>query len=444
MTSMKGRDRSAELPFGQGARLDLGGTFLAVYLGTSPVYWFANVPVQLVSAIKYVLVAIAVMAIWIRIVRLGRIILPFDLTGPPGLVFALFSMSTGFLQSDVGVVASRFYDVALAFLFIWTMYIYVLNGGSAIRVLGLASVVILPFCALVVSAGLLGIPNWPAPFLGSGFTIADTGLGGVRTGWSFGVSLFLPICLVTSEQIGRASPRHGLLFVVVSTVVIVGSQLVTGGRSGLVASLIVLVVWQLVRPIRRWAWLLPAYSGALLALDWAWVSWRLRFDILSGGAGYATLNRFSGGRLDVLAAAVDAFLAKPFTGYGFEQTALKGIQTAGFIHNGWLRIGVEAGVLAIVGHLVLAGAFIVKGFQVYVHANRGRGSESMLAALGLGVMLVIVATLTVSMFEPGIFFGTFQTRALLFAGVGAVSAHAAHREMLDSDVVGDRSKGIPA
>lgn len=409
-----------------GERLGAGGTLLALYLGTSPVYWFASLPVAAISAVKYLLVACAVVTIWVRSVRSGRAALPFDLTGPPGLVFALLVMSTGFVQSDVQAVASVFYDVALAFLFMWTAYLYVLNGGNALGMLRLASIVILPFCALVVLAGVLGFPAWQSPFLGYPYTIADSGLGGVRTGWSVGVSLFVPVCLLTAEYIGRRSPQRGTSFALASLGLIVGSQLVTGGRSGLLASMLVLIVWQIIRPTKRWIWLIPALAGALVALDWTWIFLRLRIDSLSGPLSYEQLETFSSGRLDVYVAAIEAFLSRPFTGFGFAHTGLSGIPSSGAIHNAWLRLGVEAGALGVIGHLVLAIAFAGKGFLLYVNAKRSRCPASGFQSLGLAVALVVVALLVTSMFEPGLFFGTFQIRAMLFGVVGIGSAYGVH------------------
>lgn len=427
---------------GASERLDFGGTLLAIYLGTSPVYWFASIPVPVISAIKYVLVMGAVAVIWVRAVRSGKASLPFDLAGPPGFIFALGVMTTGFLQSDVQTVASVISDVALAFVFMWTVYLYVRNGGSAIGVLRLASIVILPLCALVVSAGVLGVPAWESPFLGYPYTIADSGLGGVRTGWSVGVSLFLPICLFTADQLGRTSPFRGMLFALLSVMLIIGSQLVTGGRSGLLASMSVLAVWQLLRPTRRWIWLLPVLAGGLIALDWSWVILRLRVDGLLAGLTYEQLETFSSGRLDVYAAAIEAFLARPLTGFGFDRLGLSEIPSSTIIHNGWLRLGVEAGLPGVLGHFAMVVVFAKRCLFVYTNAKRADHPATGLEAMGLAIVLVLVALLVCVMFEPYLLFGTFQLKALLFAAVGIGSAYASQRGASDVDRVGGGSVSL--
>ena len=112
-------------------------------------------------------------------------------------------MSAGLFQSDVPDILRQVTDLVYSFAFLWTVYVYILSGGSIFDVARIATCLIFFFCLVVLSSGLLGFPNWQSPFLGGHFTLADTGFGGMRTGWSIGISLFLPFALMTAASFGR-------------------------------------------------------------------------------------------------------------------------------------------------------------------------------------------------------------------------------------------------
>lgn len=402
----------------QTSRLGFHGILLALYIGIAPVYWFAGIDPGPANIVKTFLVATAVVAVWLRVVRSGRAALPFGMVGPPGMVLVVGTMSLAVFQSEIAVAAARLTDVAIGFAFLWTVYLYVSNGGNAVRLLGVGSSLILPFCLLVVSSGLIGIPNWPSPFLGSGFSLADSGFGGTRTGWAAAVSMYLPMCLMAGKVISIRNPRAGTAFSVSAVLLIAGSQLVVGGRTGLLASLLILTVWIALGQLPRWGWALPLLIAVLLSIDSTWIVERLRFDRLSSGVTLESLDRFSASRLTILSVSYDLFRDRPFLGYGFDNVYVDGLS----IHNGWLRLGVEGGVLAILGHIAVAVSFCLKPITLL---TRGSGQEvdaSVNRPLGLSILLTVAAALVVSLFEPGVFFGTFQIRALVFAGVGAASA----------------------
>lgn len=415
---LKGQKINTNFSYG---RLGTGGLLLAVYLGTSPIYWFWSIPLQVLSMTKAILSVLAIVIIWLPIFRNRRLRLPKGLCGATGMLLLFLSMTVGFFQSDFEIIIIQTSNIVMGFVMLWTTYYYSKFGGNIIKVFSIAFTILLPFCALVISARFLGFPNWESPFLGFPFTLADTGFGGVRTGWSLGVTLFLPFVLMYAEITGlkHKSTIRWAVYVAILIILIIGSQLAVGGRSGLVGSLVVIGFWIVVGKKMRWLWVMPILLIVFFILDLDWLFEHLRFDRLGGVQNFEDLDHFSASRVGLNKTALNLILNRPLFGYGFGPIHISGISRAEVIHNLWLKMGVQAGILTplIFGIIVVEFGRKALIFNLKICSKDSINSASwafsmaLISTLGAGVIL--------SMFEPNALLGTFQPSAMWWAAAGA-------------------------
>ncbi len=396
-------------------KLGLSGILLGLYLGTAPVYWFWNIPVSIITYGKYALAIVTVLLVWMTAVGKRATMLPSGLLGPIGFLLLIMSMMFGLYQSEVKEIVSRIIDLVHSFVFLWTIYIYVMNDGDIEKVFWIGSTLILGFCLLVLSAGVIGFPDWPSPFLGRPFTLADTGFGGMRTGWSIGIALLLPTALMLADYLGRNMVLLRAAYLGVVCLLLIGSQVVVGGRTGLVASFVGIACWMLYGRKAVWLLVIPIAGVVFMSLDMDWLLHHLRIDRLQSGVTMKTVDHFSASRIEGYETALKLIVREPILGHGFGSFHLSGWSyiRGDSIHNLWLRLGVQAGLLCPIVFAVIVGAvgrkvLMVRKMAVSLKMNSIGSMQHNLTTAFLGVYLAgLVATLA----EPSVLLGTFQNSA---------------------------------
>lgn len=394
------------------------GFFLSLYLGLSPIYWCFNIPIDYIFYFKFFLLVLSALLILFLALRKSCFFFPSGVFGIPGLIILIFSMSPGLFQSGPAELVRRILDVLYGFIFLWSFYLYVRCRGDVYRVFFYASLIISFFSSIVVMSKFFPIINYGSPYL-KGFYLSDTGFGGLRTGWSVGVSFFIPFCLMISFINGNKNSIKFLILMLLFFLPVFSSQVVVGGRSGIISSFIVIMIWFLKYKKYSIFWIILFLSLFLFFIDIEWMISHLRLDRLEHGEGFDALNNFSANRILVYYEAVKMILDRIFLGYGFGEINGVFLKHGDAVHNLWLRMLLQAGIVSffvlvfIFGHYFFAGVKLYKKKLIDCPNYRFR-------YLAFAFFSSIFSGFVLSMFEPNVILGTFQISAAWWASVGAV------------------------
>jgi len=413
---------------------------MILYLGTSPVYWLPYLDVSLFSNIKFLLIASSIVLIWMLAFSNKGIVFPKGMVGPMGLLLLVLSAMFALLQAKEGLLVKRLIDMCLGFVMMWSFFLLTKNGGDIRRIFLYSALTMAVLCWLTVTSKLLGVPVWVAPSVFNSDPLYVSGFGSLRTGWSGGIALFIPVLLLLTSD--NRSTFISIIITLLAIAGIVGSQLTVAGRAGLLASLMIISLYSIVRVKKIYIVVIVLLMVVSVIPFSDYLLVHLRFDRLEGSGGSAdVLNHFSAGRIGSYIQALSWFAEKPFTGFGFGQATFGGHE----IHNFWLRLLVEGGVLlpATFFSVLLAILFrLRKQFKMLKNVNDHELKDSSVSVykytnLNLSVLMIILCGVIISFFEPNVFLGSFQNTAIWWAAAGVAIAMQEIKSDKDKNVVGD-------
>jgi hypothetical protein len=419
-----------------------GGVALAVYLGIAPVYWLPGISIAHLAQVKLFLAGTGVLLVLAPALLSRRLPLPKGPFGLAGFGLLIAAASFALFQAEPQLALRRLLDIVLSFAMLWTFYSFTRAGGDVLRVFMTAALMIAAFSALTVTSWLFGLPNWTSPYGPLWFRDGDplwlSGFGDKRTGWSNGISFFFVIVFVYGVYLLRYAqgPRRllGVSLVGLALATILSSQLIVGGRAGVIGSAIGVLFafyWFVARK-RALLFLVVALValGVLLSSDF--VQRQLRVLGLEA-LGVEQLDEAATGRVEGYLVGLDLLLARPLTGYGFGKVDLNDY-SLGYehVHNFWLRNAVEGGVF-LPTMLFLMVLFLIgwswralKGATLAGNREHGVPYREVLPFWGL---LILANGLFISMLEPNVPLGAFQNVAIWWAAAGVVVALRERREV---------------
>ena len=387
-----------------------------VYLTMAPVAWFPGIPQSAYTGVKTLAFVSAVVSTWLY-ARNRRV--PGGLTGPVGLALVAASSIFGLAQAASTTAALRsLLEVTLAFGVLWTVYVFERNVAPIWPALAAAAVAhgVLSLLVLAAFAGWFEAVSPLRPD-----SIVDTGLGGWRTGWSNGVALFIPFGLIPVFRPGPLVMRIGVAAAVASTVL---GQLVTGGRAGVVVALLsILLMLTFTQGLAGLVVGAVAVIGVAVALT-------------SGAATGVGIDRFeqplgsdetTATRLELVQFGWDQFGEQPLTGHGIGIPVLGTVAGEQLeIHNVWLRLAAEGGILLAASMIAVTVSIIAKAVDVLWRAAKGYTSTDVPAASAF--VSCLLGGVVVSLIEPNIFLGTMHVSIVWWVAAGAaVAMHAGGR-----------------
>lgn len=327
---------------------DLMGLVLASFVGLAPVYWFFSLSVTTISLAKYGL--------------LGSL-----------LLFALFSLfGASNLRVSVRLISYR--EIGLLLLiatlvnlinlnagyeYIWPLaYIAILqivsavyfsSGGRLAPIVYVAAVIVATTCLYAIADRLLGL-GMVTP-LESGERVFIAGFNDSRTGWSIGLAMntLLFTYFVLRHPTSKLSVP--LLFLIG---LVVFAQLISGGRSGLLTSLLC-VFYLMFRTSRRGAYIF-LIGLAAAGLFFVYQFFELIIVILRIDRLQAS-GDFSAGRLEQYVLAWQYLMETSFVpqGSGVYQDYFVAKGSVLRMHNVWVGFLLEFGLLfvAVLAYWVL-------------------------------------------------------------------------------------------
>ncbi len=405
-----------------------GGWLLSIYLGLAPVYQMPGVGDDLLRLVKGALLAGGLAIVLLPPLLERRLRLPGGWLGPVAFL-GLYALSMpGLAQArDTALVFAFLKDLALTAAFFWCFFHLARTGENVRLILVRALGIMAALAAIALVETLLIWASDGIPPLDQG-SLGIHGFGVKATGWSISLAFFLPLVLLPTAA-SHDWRRMALIAGVAA--LIVGSQFVSGGRTGLLGSLIALIALALILSGSRWT-ALSILAGILItggiALSRDAYARHLSVDHIFtpppdavdywGSAG--GLEAFTTGRIQGYETAFDRIASRPFHGHGLERVTIatpfgEHIE----IHNLWLKWAAYGGVFAPLLFAVMAGAIVRDGAGLL----RTGGGRRLPAAMLLIVVLGLLATL----FEPEALLGAFQYTAIWWAAAGVLIGLRARR-----------------
>lgn len=383
----------------------------ATYLATAPVYWLPGIGPGLLLIFKTLAVSSAVLlAVGVLLLR-DRLRFPGGIAGPAVFVVLVLASVFGMLQAESDVAVKTLRDYFFGFTAFYAVYALKRQDLLKDHLLALAALFIVCLCALVCLAEFAGAPALKAPAVFNGYPVTFAGFSSLRTGWSNGISLyvaflFIPFCL---------SQRYRLPLLILAfagSFVILTSQFVVGGRAGMLATLLALVLISyrvLPKPVLALI-VFVAAQVVLLNMDLFYEHLRLdRLDEQQVDLG--DVDHFSAGRVGSYLFALEKFAESPLFGHGFGNVKMSGHH----IHNMWLRILAEAGLFPPLIFGVFLAYVLARKKQTQVQHKALQPHQLYKVVLLQGVLI--------SMLEPSAILGAFQNSANWWVSLGMVLAY---------------------
>jgi hypothetical protein len=400
------------------------GWILAIYLGTSPVYWFWALPIEFVAGLKAALVCAGVILTWSYASIQDRLKLPVGLSGIPGVTLLLLSLAPALVQSDVSAALIRVQDVIVGFLMLWTVYLFGRIGGDVRQLFLRAAFLISCFCAFTVSYALTGFPDWVNPFIlrdsqGLEAPVLSYGFGAHRTGWANGVCLFFPIALFALGGSRRLGRRRDVFLLTLAICLQLGSQIISGGRAGSLASFLCLSLFILRERRALSLIMLVVLASTITLLDQDWLVSHLRYDRVKVAQDVMDLDQFSASRIGQYPVAISLIAESPLFGHGI--LAFEDLGFGQEIHNVWLRLAVHGGIFAPIILASIFASLLLRAIKTIRLIPLCEKPSIEIRSFLVALLSVLCVALVPSMLEPSIILGVFHKNALWWAAAGAIS-----------------------
>ncbi len=394
------------------------GLILAIYIGLSPVYWWPGVSVEIFAVLKFCLVCLVVMYIWAIALAKRDAPVPRGVLGMAGLLLLVILSVGGIVQSEENAAFLRIKDYLLGFIMMWTCYLYRRMNRDISKVFYFAGLIMAVHCAIVICSKVTGLPHWSGP---KGFKNPElwiSGFTGLRTGWSDGGALFVPVLAGYFLGSGKTSFLTRVV-ALLGALSIIGSQVVVAGKAGILASVLGILLLLNVAGRKKYIFVyLVVLAIAAVGLRGYMLKAVSIENYQNEHNSFRQLNKFSAGRVSGDIMAVETALKQPFQGYGFREVVGSQME----IHNLWLRMWIESGIF-----LPLGFAYIV--FRIYRTSSALSRNTVGRAAIISGSMetdplsyygrVVILSGILISMFEPRFLLGSFQQCTIWWAVAGA-------------------------
>ena len=219
---------------------------LALYLGTAPIYWLPGVSLEAIATAKALLASVSVLAVLMQaIVYHSRV--PAGPLGPVGFLTLILLSTSGIAQAeDISRSIEFVFAIIIGVGFMWCFALLGCAGADLPKLFVRSMLIMTTAAFLTLFGEVIGQQNLRSPFEEG--PLSATGFGAGRTGWSNGLSFYLPATLLLFPKSPRR--RYAPAFQLLIIASIVGSQALSGGRAGLLASLFILACFMFLRSSR--------------------------------------------------------------------------------------------------------------------------------------------------------------------------------------------------
>lgn len=349
---------------------------LVIYITSSIINWLPILDNNIVRALKYLIFLI----IFFYEVKHFGIRYSSQFLSPKGLLLILFAMIPGmFLSFGYDSFVDIIIPFILLFIFNYKKQFYFKALYMSAKFVALISI----FSIISNSTGFFDIQAngpWNSTFGQSAF-------GGYRTGYSNSLFLYVPILIFWH----RIKQKTLLSFDLVYILIIVYAQYISGGRAGVIASVIVILLWLRVAVSYKIAFLFLILFMSQLEV----VQSQFRVQEMETSDNNS-LNKISSGRLVLNSYYFEKFLESPFFGYGFGDKPE--MYTSIEAHIVWLKNVIDGGIFYLI---LLLNIFI----QIFKNARNNLTLTTEERKLFYSLFLT---TFIITFLEPNYIIGSVQ------------------------------------
>ena len=349
---------------------------LTLYFVLSIVNWLPILDNNVVRILKYIIF----IYIFLYELFLFGLKEPSNFLSRRGLLLILVSMLPGIaLSFDYTPIV----DILIPFLMLW---IFNYKKQFYFKVLYNASMVVALMCIFSIMAYYTGLfdmtPNgpWTASFGASGF-------GGYRTGYSNSLFLFIPFLVFWHRVKRKSIISHETIIIFLILI----TQYISGGRAGILASLVVIIIWLRISiPVK-------AIMFALVLIAFQSESVQEQLRVIDYDTDDEAINKLSSGRFFLNTYYFTKFQESPLFGYGFGEkpsTIIMGTEA----HIVWLRNVIDGGIF-----------YLALLFYVFIEIYRKAKNNKTLTVEEKKLFYsIFLTTLIITFLEPNYLIGSVQ------------------------------------
>lgn len=302
---------------------------LVLYIILSVVNWLPFINNNIVRVLKYIIFIF----IFYYEFKNFQFRYPSFYLSPYGLLLILFSMSFGMILSpNINAII----DILLPFIILW---IFNFDKEFYYKAIYKSSIIIALICTLQIVSYYTGFFDieangpWDSSFSKSGF-------GGYSTGYSDSLFLFVPF-LVFWHRINNKKKYSFETFAILSIIIV---QYITGGRAGLVASLLVFFFGYKMSNFYRLLLI------GLMIIFFQSEDFLVQMRIVNPYGEEITEDQITSGRIGINTYYFEKFKENPFFGYGFGSKKEFGNIEA---HLVWLKNAFNGGIIYLIFLLLI-------------------------------------------------------------------------------------------
>lgn len=315
-------------------------------------------------------------------------------------------------------------NIIYLFLFLFIIYNSKLSEKQYYKIFYKSTLFISFICGLSILSNITGLFDFTSPpgMLATATYFSKTALGGLSTGYSNNLSLFIPFFAYYSS-IQSSKRKKYFVFVLIGLIIL--SQVISGGRGGLFASLIAIIVYSM-RKVKILILFFLLLMGILYSIPKELIIKSMRAEYIEqlrnqdGSFNQKAINRLTSGRTEGYAIGIELFKERPLLGTGFNSDEIieRKYHHGYEVHNLWLKNLVEGGLLFFFLLLGFFYSIIQKAFYNIRYTERlyYKNKKYLIRSL-------VVAGLFITMLEPNFILGTFQN-SILFWGIIIVTIKA--------------------
>ncbi len=375
---------------------------LQLYLILAPINWVPFLPAQAVNISKYILFTLLIFSTFFPN---GFRIKPYKFFSVTYFFFVLVCTVPAIIMSYDNPLLDIL-GILLIFCMNWVINNSLLSREELFRIFYRVTLVIGFICLLSILSAITGITiKSPEPWNDS---FSQGALGGYRTGWSNSIFLFVPFVMFYYSANRNKKVKILCVLILVS---IVGSQILSGGRSGLIGSLLVFLFFTRFNIKGIITLVIIAFiTVKLVTIETIEEHFRASDEQIENKKGESNLDKISSERIIGYKIGMALFIKSPLVGYGFGAsdylTDLEGYSPD--IHNTILKRLVDGGILLVMPLIIL---FIF----VYKKVIKNIKVHHLSSNYFLFFRSLFFVAILISMGEPNYLVGSFQGEGFFWA-----------------------------
>ncbi len=419
---------------------------LSIFLALGPIYWLPGLSVRVVSWIGWAIFLVAVSLVFATELLQDRRPFPSGWLGPLGFIALFLLWIPGLTRAFDSSLALEFISkLSACALFFWCFYCLARDGSDIGIIFRRAFIIFVCLSATTLLRTLLNTADWQNSCLWDPEHIV--GFSTKTTAQSATVAFFVPLAALLFLSAGQGRRLRWRAVGILGLIVLLGSQLVSSGRVGILASLMVLAAFLLLRSTR---WLAVAVILVFLLVspfylnescirhfrlqaffedepdrtETYWQATLSKYDT-EVSEEVKLVNEISSRRIHGYLVGLNSFVESPLLGHGMQQVMLSGwFQGLTEIHNLWLKWAVYTGIAAPLLFLFMVALILRAGWRLFRDKSNSAFERETAAIL----LLVLLVGLIISMLEVNFPLEAFPRSGLWWAAAGALVGTASRRD----------------